>query len=112
MRSSPEPRLLAIERCRKEKVRGGGLRRSHQPGAGCFRSGGGIKLGEMSTDENPSDRAGPDRRRGLACGEERHAMIWPLGARKPPTVPAPRPAPDAAAIVRRARRLRFRVRPE
>jgi uncharacterized protein (DUF58 family) len=37
-------------------------------------------------------------------------MIWPLGARKPTKEPTP--APDAAAIVRRARRLRFRVRPE
>jgi uncharacterized protein (DUF58 family) len=37
-------------------------------------------------------------------------MIWPLRARKEST--EARPAPDAAAIVRRARRLRFRVRPE
>src|SRR4051812_29246026 len=37
-------------------------------------------------------------------------MIWPWGARRPAA--EPRPAPDAAAIVRRARRLRFRVRPE
>jgi uncharacterized protein (DUF58 family) len=37
-------------------------------------------------------------------------MIWPLGGRKPR--PEPTAAPDAAAIVRRARRLRFRVRPE
>src|SRR4051812_26459409 len=37
-------------------------------------------------------------------------MIWPWGARKPPV--DPRPATDAAAIVRRARRLRFRVPPE
>src|SRR5262245_4978753 len=36
-------------------------------------------------------------------------MIWPFRRR----VPAPRPASlDAAAIVRRARRLRFRVRPD
>ena len=39
-------------------------------------------------------------------------MIWPFGARKPQAEPAPTPALDAAAIVRRARRLRFRVRPE
>src|SRR5271163_3839251 len=39
-------------------------------------------------------------------------MIWPFGARKPQAKPAARPVPDAAAIVRRARRLRFRVKPE
>ena len=36
-------------------------------------------------------------------------MIWPFGRRR--AEPAHRPALDAAAIVRRARRLRFRVRP-
>jgi uncharacterized protein (DUF58 family) len=41
-------------------------------------------------------------------------MIWPLGKWKtsPGTPPETAPTPDAAAIVRRARRLRFRVRPE
>src|SRR3954469_4231171 len=41
-------------------------------------------------------------------------MFWPLGAwnRQATSKPKPRAAPDAAAIVRRARRLRFRVRPE
>ncbi len=39
-------------------------------------------------------------------------MIWPFGAKKPQAEPAAAPAPDAAAIVRRARRLRFRVKPE
>src|SRR4051812_46351916 len=37
-------------------------------------------------------------------------MIWPLGKSK--RRPEPPAVPDAAAIVRRARRLRFRVRPE
>src|SRR6266478_6434974 len=39
-------------------------------------------------------------------------MIWPFRS-KPKPKPKPEPAPplDAAAIVRRARRLRFRVRP-
>jgi uncharacterized protein (DUF58 family) len=37
-------------------------------------------------------------------------MNWPFGARRDPDPPVPEP--DAAAIVRRARRLRFRVRPE
>src|SRR3954452_938364 len=37
-------------------------------------------------------------------------MFWPF--RKRTTPPRPKAAPDAAAIVRRARRLRFRVRPE
>jgi uncharacterized protein (DUF58 family) len=36
-------------------------------------------------------------------------MIWPFRRREPPSRPAPL---DAAAIVRRARRLRFRVRPD
>src|SRR5262249_21947424 len=36
-------------------------------------------------------------------------MIWPFRRREPPARP---PALDAAAIVRRARRLRFRVRPD
>jgi uncharacterized protein (DUF58 family) len=35
-------------------------------------------------------------------------MVWPFRRREPPARPAPI---DAAAIVRRARRLRFRVRP-
>ncbi len=37
-------------------------------------------------------------------------MVWPF--RKSSRTPAPPPVVDAAAIVRRARRLRFRVRPE
>src|SRR4051795_3590092 len=37
-------------------------------------------------------------------------MFWPF--RKRTTPPRPKAVPDAAAIVRRARRLRFRVRPE
>lgn len=37
-------------------------------------------------------------------------MFWPF--RRTPRQPKPPPAVDAAAIVRRARRLRFRVRPE
>src|SRR4051812_18150870 len=37
-------------------------------------------------------------------------MIWPFRRRKPNEVA--RPAVDAAQIVRRARRLRYRVRPE
>lgn len=36
-------------------------------------------------------------------------MIWPFGGKK--RGPGPTAVPDAAAIVRRARRLRFRVRP-
>src|SRR5947208_14578544 len=36
-------------------------------------------------------------------------MIWPFRRRETPSRPAPL---DAAAIVRRARRLRFRVRPD
>src|SRR4051794_41929147 len=38
-------------------------------------------------------------------------MFWPFSRRKP-TRDANRPTVDAAQIVRRARRLRFRVRPE
>src|SRR3954447_12113661 len=39
-------------------------------------------------------------------------MLWPFRKRIPRPGPRPKPVPDAAAIVRRARRLRFRVRPE
>src|SRR5215470_16139401 len=38
-------------------------------------------------------------------------MIWPF-SRKRPALYTATTGPDAAAIVRRARRLRFRVRPE
>jgi uncharacterized protein (DUF58 family) len=37
-------------------------------------------------------------------------MIWPLGSKPPRTEPTD--PPDAATIIQRARRLRFRVRPE
>jgi uncharacterized protein (DUF58 family) len=39
-------------------------------------------------------------------------MIWPFVKRTPSLEAAWAPAPDAAAIVRRARRLRFRVQPQ
>lgn len=72
------------------------------------RSGKGS-LARLPYDKSWGVRDEPDARHHLPRDGHR-VMLWPFRRKKPPG-PSPLPPIDAAAIVSRARRLRFRVKP-